>query len=350
MLSVVVPVYNEQEVLPLLVARLRPVLEQLGPHEVLFVDDGSRDRSREVLAEVARAWPAVRLVLLAHNSGHQLALTAGLERARGDWVVTMDADLQDPPELIADMLHAAAREGAEVVYAARPDRESDSVFKRGTASLYYRGVERLTGVALPRHAGDFRLLSGAVVRTLRALPEQRKVYRLLIPLLGYPSTVIEHRREERAAGRTEYSLRKMVLLASDSVVSFSSTPLRVATGLGLASAALAALLALWVLGVRLTGNAVPGWSSLALPVLFLGAVQLLCLGVLGEYVGRTYDEVKRRPLYRVVGEDVLQDCPACGQGAQVLVQREQRRGSAQPHALGEREGEPRRERGRHPDE
>ncbi|HVE74994.1 MAG TPA: glycosyltransferase family 2 protein [Mycobacteriales bacterium] len=300
MLSVVLPVFNEQDVLPLLVERLRPVLTGLAEdYEVLFVDDGSSDATPRVLSALAADWPQCRVVRLARNAGHQVALTAGLDRAGGDWVVTMDADLQDPPEVIPEMLATARAQGVDVIYAARPDRRSDSILKRSTAGLYYGLVERVTGVDLPRHAGDFRLLSARVVATLRGLPEQRKVYRLLIPVLGFPSAVVEHPRDMRAAGRTKYSVRRMVLLASDSVVSFSSAPLRVATAIGLATAMLSAVLALWVLGVRFTGNVVPGWSSIVLPVLFLGTVQLLCVGVLGEYVGRIYDEVKRRPLYQV---------------------------------------------------
>lgn len=306
------PVYQEQEVLPLLVARLRPVLDAIGDdYEVLFVDDGSTDRTPELLSELEQDWPAVRPVRLARNSGHQAALTAGIERARGEWVVSMDSDLQDPPELVPQMLAAARDTGSLVVYAARPDRASDSWPKRATAGVYYRVTERLTGVALPRHAGDFRLMHRDVVDTLLSLPEQHRVYRLLIPLLGFPSTVVEHVRAERAGGRSTYTLKKMVLLASDSLVSFSSTPLRVATAFGVGTAALSALIGLWALGVRLAGNAVPGWTSLALPVLFLGTVQLLCLGVLGEYLGRVYDEVKRRPAYRVMGERPGQ-CPTCG--------------------------------------
>jgi dolichol-phosphate mannosyltransferase len=309
-LSVVIPVYNEQDVLPLLVPRLRAVLDE--GDEVLFVDDGSTDRTGEVLAELLRDWPQASLVPLSRNGGHQVALTAGLDRARGDWVVTMDADLQDPPELIPDMLGAAAREGVDVVYASRGDRSSDSWFKRSTAGLYYRGVERLTGVPVVRHAGDFRLMSRAVVSALQSLPERKRVYRLLIPLLGFDSAVVHHRREARAAGKTSYSLRRMVLLAGDSVVSFSSTPLRLATWVGTAAAAIAGLLGIWVLVVSLTGHTVPGWASITLGVLFLGTVQLLCLGVLGEYVGRIYDEVKARPLYRVKGELPAGTCPTCG--------------------------------------
>ena len=310
MLSVVVPVFEEQDVLPLLVARLRPVLEGLGDHEVVLVDDGSRDRTPEVLTDIAASWPQVRVVTLAANAGHQAAITAGLQRARGDRVVTMDADLQDPPELLPEMV-AAADAGADVVLARRTDRSSDRPLKRWTAGLYYRLVQRMTGVALTPHAGDFRLMTRPVVEALTALPEQRPVYRLLVPALGFRTATVEHRRDERAAGRTKYPLRRMVLLATDSLVSFSTAPLRWSTGLGLGAAGVAVLIALWALVVRLTGNAVPGWTSITIPVLFLGAVQLLCLGVLGEYVGRTYEEVRRRPRFRVDGEDPP-PCPTCG--------------------------------------
>ncbi|MGB8649925.1 MAG: glycosyltransferase family 2 protein [Mycobacteriales bacterium] len=314
MISVVIPVFNEQQVLPLLVPRLRAVLDGSGEtHEVLFVDDGSTDATAAVLSDLTSGWPQAQVVRLARNSGHQVALTAGLDRARGDWVVTMDADLQDPPELIPDMLATAQQQHVDVVYAARGDRSSDSRFKRATAGIYYRVVERLTGVPVTRHAGDFRLLSAEVVRALRALPERKRVYRLLIPLLGFDSAVVHHRRAARAAGETSYTLRRMVLLASDSVVSFSSTPLRLATGLGLLTACVSGLLGVWVVLVKVTGNAVPGWASSTLGVLFLGTVQLLCLGVLGEYVGRIYDEVKARPLYRVRGEQPPATCPRCGQ-------------------------------------
>lgn len=310
MLSVVVPVFNEQDVLPLLVPRLRAVLDE--GDEVLFVDDGSTDATPVVLADLARHWPQARVVALARNSGHQAALTAGLDRAQGDWVVTMDADLQDPPELIPQLLATARAQGVDVVYAARGDRSTDSRFKRTTAGLYYRTVERLTGVPVTAHAGDFRLVSRAVVTALHGLPERKRVYRLLIPMLGFDSAVVHHRRETRAAGQTSYTLRRMVLLAGDSVVSFSTTPLRLATGLGLLTAGSSALLAIWVVLVNITGNAVPGWASITLGVLFLGTVQLLCLGVLGEYVGRIYDEVKARPLYRVRGETASGTCPHCG--------------------------------------
>ena len=307
LLSVVVPVHDESDVLPLFVARLRPVLAGLR-HEVLFVDDGSTDGSGALLEQLLADWPQARVLTLARNAGHQTALTAGLDHSAGDWVVSLDSDLQDPPELVPELLALARSSGADVVQAVHRDRASDSWLKRRTAGAYYRVVERLTGVPVVPHAGDYRLLSREVVLALRALPERQRVYRLLVPALGFRTETVEHRRDPRAAGSSSYSVPRMTLLASDSVVSFSTTPLRIATGIGLTSALVAALLALWVLGVKVTGNAVPGWASSTLGVLFLGAVQLLCLGVLGEYVGRIYDEVRRRPSYRLRGHSPCEHC------------------------------------------
>jgi dolichol-phosphate mannosyltransferase len=298
-LTVVVPCYDESEVLPLLEGRLRPVLDGLGvPYDVVMVDDGSRDGTGEALRKLATSWPQLRPVLLARNVGHQLALTAGLDRADGDYVVTMDADLQDPPELIPVMLERAVAEGVDVVYARRADRSSDSRFKRWSASAYYDLMRRSAGVELPDNVGDFRLLSRQVVLALRMLPERHRVYRLLIPWLGFPSAVVEHRREARAAGTTKYPLRKMLGLAWSGLSSFTTSPLQLATRVGASAAVLALVGAGYVIVSFLRGQTVPGWASVSVAVLFLAAVQLLCLGVLGAYVGRIYEEVRRRPLYR----------------------------------------------------
>ena len=303
-LSVVVPCYDESEVLPLLEQRLHPVLDGLDvTYEVVMVDDGSRDLTAEVLRKMAASWPQLRPLLLARNVGHQLALTAGLDHADGDYVVTMDADLQDPPELIPVMLDRAVTDGVDVVYARRADRSTDSRFKRWSASAYYDLMRRSAGVELPDNVGDFRLLSRRVVLALRMLPERHRVYRLLIPWLGFPSAVVEHRRERRAAGTTKYPLRKMVGLAWNGLSSFTTSPLQLATRVG-ASAALVALVgAVLVIVSFLLGRTVPGWASVSVAILFLAAVQLLCLGVLGAYVGRIYEEVQRRPLYRVDLQD-----------------------------------------------
>lgn len=300
MLSVVIPCFNEVAVLPLLRDRLQPVLDGLvDGYEVLAVDDGSRDGTAAMLADMAQNWSQLRPLFLARNVGHQMAITAGLAAAGGDYVVTMDADLQDPPELIPAMLAAAQDQRVDVVYARRSDRSSDTRFKRFTAALYYGIVRRSASVDVPAQVGDFRLLSRPVVDALNGLPERHRVYRLLIPWLGFDSGVVEHPREARAAGTTKYSLRKMVKLAINSLTSFTTSPLHLATSVGLSAAAVSLLGACGVITAFLAGRTVPGWASVSVAVLFLAAVQLVCLGVLGTYVGRIYEEVQRRPMYRV---------------------------------------------------
>lgn len=307
-LSVVVPMYNEEKVIPALVARLRPALDDLGvTYEVVAVDDGSADRTAQLLFEHGRTWPELRLVKLRRNSGHQAALTAGLQRAVGDWVVSIDADLQDPPETIAEMLRTARTQGLDVVYGIRSDRSTDTAFKRHTAGAYYRLMRRLVGGEVPAQAGDFRLLSREVVEVLKVLPERAPVYRLLVPSLGFSSGTVAYVREKRAAGETKYPLRKMVALAWDSAANFSAAPLRIATWLG--AFAFVACLALMVFGVVVwaNGTVIPGWTSLFLAVLLLSAVQLICLGLLGEYVARIYQTVQNRPTFHIgfdsAGED-----------------------------------------------
>lgn len=299
-LSVVIPMYNEEEALPALVSRVRPVLEGLGTaYEVVAVDDGSTDRTSELLAAFRLGWPELRIIGLRRNSGHQAALTAGLDRACGAYVVSLDADLQDPPEKIPEMLALARGDGLDIVYGVRADRASDSGFKRWTADLYYRLVRRLAGPSVPAHAGDFRLLSRAAVDALKALPDQQRVYRLLVPWLGFPSGQVTYERAPRTAGRSKYPLGRMVRLAVDSVTGFSAAPLRIATWLG----AFAFLVCLGLIGYTLWAHAyeetVPGWTSLFIGVLFIGAVQLICVGLLGEYVGRIYTAVQNRPSYFV---------------------------------------------------
>ncbi|WP_082771824.1 glycosyltransferase family 2 protein [Actinoplanes sp. TFC3] len=299
-LSVVVPMYNEEAVIPALVERLRPALDGLGVgYEVVAVDDGSADRTAQVLFEQGRVWPELRLVKLRQNSGHQAALTAGLHRSRGDWVVSIDADLQDPPETIVEMLRVAREQGLDVVYGVRSDRRTDTFFKRHTAGAYYRLMRRLVGADVPSQAGDFRLLSREVVDVLKVLPERTPVYRLLVPSLGFAAGQVTYVREKRAAGETKYPLRKMVALAWDSAANFSAAPLRIATWLG--AIAFLACLALMVFGmvVWANGTVIPGWTSLFLAVLLLSGVQLICLGLLGEYVARIYKTVQNRPTFHI---------------------------------------------------
>ncbi|HEV7707826.1 MAG TPA: glycosyltransferase family 2 protein [Asanoa sp.] len=297
-LSVVVPMYNEEGVLPLLAERLRVVLDGLAePYEVVAVDDGSTDATAAGLSGLSARWPQLRVIRLRRNSGHQAALSAGLMRARGRYVVSIDADLQDPPETIVEMLALARSENLDIVYGVRADRSSDTPFKRLTAGAYYRMMRRLVGKQVPAQAGDFRLLSRVAVEALRDLPERSPVLRLVVPWLGFPSGEVRFLRAERAAGRTKYPLSRMLALAADSVTSFSAAPLRVATWLGLVGVAVCGLLVIAVLAAFASGRTVSGWPSILVAVLFLGAVQLLCLGLLGEYVARIYTAVQARPAY-----------------------------------------------------
>ncbi|GIM91132.1 glycosyltransferase family 2 protein [Paractinoplanes toevensis] len=306
-LSVVVPVFNEEDVLPLFADRMRPVLDGLGvPYEVLTVDDGSSDATPAVLEVMRRRWPQLRVVRLRRNSGHQNALSAGLHRARGQYVVSIDVDLQDPPEVIAEMLRLAETGGLDVVYGVRADRSTDSPFKRWTAALYYRLVRRVVGAPVPAEAGDFRLLSRTAVEALAGLPEHRPVYRLLVPWLGLPSGEVTYARERRAAGRSKYPIGKMIRLAVDSFTGFSAAPLRVATWLGSVGIALCVLLAAAGLAAHERGTVVPGWTSILVAMVFLGALQLLCLGLLGEYVARIFTAMQGRPAYVIVSDSALE--------------------------------------------
>ncbi|WP_371481029.1 glycosyltransferase family 2 protein [Kitasatospora sp. NBC_00315] len=311
LLSVVIPIYNEQEALPLTVARLRPVLDALGvTYEVVGVDDGSTDATAVIMAKLQQDWPEFRSVRFARNSGHQAALTAGIHRAFGAYVVSIDADLQDPPEKITEMLALAREQSLDIVYGVRGDRGSDTFFKRGTAGAYYWLMRRLVGKNMPNQAGDFRLLSRAAVDALKALPEHQPVYRLLVPWLGFASGEIVYVREERVAGSTHYPLSKMLRLAIDSITNFSATPLRLATWLGLLSFVVCVVLAVYTTVEFVVGSTVPGWSSLFIGMLFIGSVQLICVGLLGEYVGRIYSAVQARPSYFVGYDSADEWAPA----------------------------------------
>ena len=267
---------------------------------------GSGDATAQLLFGYRRLWPELRVIRLRRNCGHQGALTAGLHRATGQYVVSIDADLQDPPEIIPQMLAMARRDKLDIVYGVRADRSIDTAFKRWTARFYYATMRRLVGKRVPDQAGDFRLLSRQAVEALRQLPESQPVYRLLVPWIGFPSGEIRYVREERAAGATKYSVSKMLGLALDSVTSFSAAPLRIATWLGIFGFGLCVLLVIGALTIWEVGYTVPGWASTFVAVLFLGAVQLLCLGLLGEYIGRIYIAVQHRPPY-FIGYDSASD-------------------------------------------
>ncbi|MBM2617815.1 glycosyltransferase family 2 protein [Actinoplanes sp. LDG1-06] len=299
-LSVVTPMYNEREAVDHFVARLRPVLDALAvPYEVVAVDDGSSDATVARLLQLRADWSELRVVSLRRNVGHQTALRAGLRAARGDYVVSIDADLQDPPEVIGEMLAKALAEKVDVVYGVRSDRSTDTVFKRNTAGVYYWMMRRMVGPWVSDQAGDFRLMSRAVVDVLNELPEPRPVYRLVVPSLGFSSAEVPYVREERVAGHTKYPLSRMIRLTFDSVTGFSAAPLKIATWLGLLSFVLCVVLIVTGLIAWGTGGVVPGWTSLYIAVLLLGGIQLICLGLLGEYVGRIYMATQSRPPFLV---------------------------------------------------
>ncbi|TDU89337.1 dolichol-phosphate mannosyltransferase [Kribbella voronezhensis] len=306
-LSVVVPMYDEEDVLPIFLERMHPLLDGLGlGYELVVVDDGSRDRTAALLTSASADWPELRLVRLLRNSGHQAALSAGFQLARGEYLVTIDADLQDPPEVIAELLATARKDDVDVVYGVRSDRSSDSWAKRTTARLYYRLMCRLVGRDLPFDAGDFRLVSRRVVDAVNQLPEDGRVFRLVIPWLGFPSAEVKYVRAERAAGSTKYTVSKMFRLAFDSLTAFSAAPLRLATWLGLLGGLLSVGVVLAALAIKLTGRSIPGWTSTVLAVGTIGALQLLCLGLLGEYVARLFQASQRRPQF-MIGYDSLED-------------------------------------------
>jgi glycosyltransferase involved in cell wall biosynthesis len=297
-LSVVIPMYNEEEVLPLLVQRLRPILDDLGtPYEVVAVDDGSKDLTPALLQRYHREWPQLRVLRLRANAGHQAAISAGLVSALGDYVVTIDADLQDPPEVIPQMLAAAKDDGVDVVYGVRSDRSTDTWFKRVSAQSFYRLIRLMSPTNAHADAGDFRLMSRATVDAVNSLPEHNRVLRFIVPALNFPSDTVEYKREERAAGDSKYPLLKMVRLSVDSLTGFSTAPLRVATFAGLGGAVLAVLLMIYTFIARAQGHTVAGWTSTVAIVSAVGAVQLVCVGILGEYIGRMYAHMQGRPTY-----------------------------------------------------
>ena len=304
-LTVIVPMCNEQDVLPLFVDRLRPVAERWGvEYEVLCVDDGSTDATPVLLQRLHREWPEVRVVRLRANSGHQAAISAGLTRARGDYVVTIDADLQDPPEVIGEMLALAHTEDVDVVYGVREDRSSDSWFKRTTARWFYRSLRALSDVGADVDAGDFRLMSRATVEAVNALPNQGRVLRFVVPALRFPSASVGYRREPRAAGTSKYPLGAMVRLSVDSVTGFSIAPLRFATWLGVLGGVAALTVLVYALLALVLGTTVPGWTSTVVIVSAVGGAQLLALGILGEYVGRTYAALQGRPAWFVAHDSL----------------------------------------------
>lgn len=297
-LSVVVPCFNEDESLPECHRRLTAVLSAIGiPFEIVYVDDGSKDGTLAQMQRLHAADPNVGIVELSRNFGHQAAVTAGLDAAAGDVVVIIDADLQDPPELIADML-AKWREGYEVVYGVREERAGETPFKLRTANAFYRVINRMSEVPIPLDTGDFRLLDRKAVEALRQMPERHRLLRGMCSWVGFRQYGLPYSRAARFAGSTKYPLNEMLKLAMDGIASFSTVPLRLVTAIGAFAAVVSFVGILYALIVRLfTHYWVAGWALLFIGILFIGGLQMISLGIVGEYIGRIYGEVKQRPLY-----------------------------------------------------
>ena len=300
LLSIVIPCYNEEEVIKTTHARLNCVLEKItADFELIYVDDGSRDRTAQLLCQLQKSDSRVRVILLSRNFGHQMATTAGIEYSIGDGVVLIDADLQDPPELIQDMVEKWSQ-GYDVVYGVRSERIGESAFKLWTAKAFYRLINYLSDVTIPLDTGDFRLMDRRVVKALSAMPERDRFLRGMVSWVGFRQIPLPYQRDKRLAGVSKYPFWKMVRFASDGILSFSLVPLRLAIWFGFCALALAFLGIIYALVVRLfTSNWQPGWALLFIGILSMGGVQLIFLGVIGEYIGRIYREEKRRPLYIV---------------------------------------------------
>ena len=302
-LSIIAPCYNEEEVLPMRLKRLKDLSvllvsrDDCAEIEFVMIDDGSQDRTSELLTEASKADKRIKVVRFSRNFGHQAALLAGYEFAKGDVIVSLDADLQDPPELIGSMLDKI-KEGHDVVYAARKSREIDSLFKRKTADVFYWIMKKFGADIVPNHA-DFRMVTRRALNAFLKFHENNLFIRATFPIVGFPSCVVYYDRPERLAGETKYPFRKMLEFAIDGLTSFSVVPLRICSMVGLLVSLLALLMLFWSIVVKIFGGAIPGWTSTVAPLYLLGGVQLLFLGIIGEYIGKIYIEVKHRPRYIV---------------------------------------------------
>ncbi len=299
LLSVVVPLYNEELVIHEMYSQLTSVLEgaQLN-YEIVMVNDGSSDKTLPMAKDICAGDKRVKLVSFSRNFGHQIAITAGMDRASGDAIVFIDADLQDPPEVILEMIEKW-KEGNKVVYGVRKKREGESFFKLFTAKVFYRVLRQLTSISIPVDTGDFRLIDRCVVDQLKRMTERSRFVRGMVSWVGFKQCKVEYVRHERFAGETKYPLKKMIKFALDGILSFSHIPLKLSSAFGLLSAGLSFIFMLYGVLMRIffPGQVVPGWSSLFVAVLFLGGIQLVCVGILGEYLGRIHEEIKGRPIY-----------------------------------------------------
>ncbi len=298
-LSIVAPVYDEEILLPEFYRRMVAAIEPLNvPFEIILVNDGSHDNSGQIMDQLHAQDPRVKVVHFSRNFGHQIAITAGTDHATGKCVAVIDSDLQDPPEVIADMYQKWVA-GYQVVYGVRSEREGETAFKRATASLFYRLIRRITNINLPLDTGDFRLMDARVVAAMKSMREHHRFMRGLSVWVGFKQTGVSYRRDARKAGVTKYPLRKMLRFALDAITSFSYLPLQLATYSGFVIAGFSVIAIIIAIILRITGSAIAGQATTLVSVLFLGGIQLIFLGIMGEYLGRIYDEVKRRPLYIV---------------------------------------------------
>lgn len=299
-ISVIVPMYNEEEVIGTTFTRLKEVMDSTGDrYELIFVNDGSKDRSADIIRELSNVHKEVVLIDFSRNFGHQIAITAGMDYARGDAIIIIDADLQDPPEIMLQMI-AKWREGYEVVYGKRIKRKGETWFKKTTAMLFYRTLRALTSVDIPNDTGDFRLIDRKVCDVLKGLKEKNRFVRGLISWIGFKQTSVEFVREERFAGVTKYPFKRMLKFALDAITSFSYKPLRIASYIGFTISFVSFIYLLIVLYQRLfTESTTAGWASIVAINLLFNGIILILLGVIGEYIGRIYDETKNRPLYIV---------------------------------------------------
>jgi len=299
-LSVIVPVYNEEEVIAESYARLTKAVSDIGePYELIFINDGSCDKTPLMLADLCVRDANVRFINFSRNFGHQPAITAGMDYAQGDAIVVIDADLQDPPEVIGDMMKKW-REGYDVVYGKRLKREGETAFKKMTAKMYYRLLKGMTSVDIPVDTGDFRLIDRKVCDAMKSLGERNRYVRGLVSWVGFKQTAVEYVREKRFAGETKYPLRKMIKLAMDGIMSFSYKPLKFAAAIGVAMSVCSFVYLLVILIQKLfTDTTVTGWASTTAILVFTQGIVLMMLGIIGEYIGRIFDEIKGRPIYIV---------------------------------------------------
>jgi glycosyltransferase involved in cell wall biosynthesis len=299
--SVIIPIYNEELNIPNLVTRLRPVVEKTGmSYELLFVNDGSKDNSLALIKALAQADEHVRYIDFSRNFGHQVAVTAGIDHCKGNIIAIIDADLQDPPELIEEMI-ALIKHGNEVVYAKRRSRKDKNVFKKLAYKSFYRLLARISNVDVPLDTGDFRVMTRKVAEVLKNMPEQHKFLRGQIAWLGFKQTFVEYDRDVRAAGEPGYTYKKLFKLAFDGITGFSNVPLRIATIMGFAVSGISLLLIIYALTSYFffAGEVPKGWASLMIAISFIGGVQLICIGIIGEYISRLQTDIRNRPLYVV---------------------------------------------------